>query len=169
MAVDQIRDAVNKLSETLAGAPGGAGKDTTATATLRDGLAFEVSGPRGKVQTDMPAAIGGAAAGLPPAWLLRAALASCTASVIAMRAASLGVKLDTLEVSVDSESNIRGMLGLDEKISAGLGALRMQVRIGAANADAVQLREIVRWGDAHSPIACTLRAGGGSRLDVEVV
>ncbi len=169
MPGQSIRQALDKLGQALAAAPGEADKkDTTATATLRDGLAFQVSGPRGQVQTDMPPAVGGAAAGFPPGWLLRAALASCTGTVIAMRAASLGVTLDTLEVSVESESDMRGMLGLDEKISPGLRELRTQVRIGAANADADQLREIVRWGDQHSPVACTLRDVLADRLDVEI-
>lgn len=170
MAVEKIRDAIDSLGKSLAGAPGEGGKrDTSATATLKEGLHFQVVGPRGEVQTDMPPAVGGAAAGFPPGWLLRAALASCAGSVIAMRAGSLGVKLDTLEITVDSESNIRGMLGIGEEISAGLRGLRTHVRIGAANVSADQLREIVRWSDAHSPVASTLREAPECRLDIEVL
>ena len=117
----------------------------------------------------MPAALGGAGSAANPGWLLRAGLASCTATVIAMRAAKLGIALDTLEVSVESESDNRGMLGLDDTVSAGLSGLKMRVRIGAAGADGSQLQEIVRWADAHSPVACTLREAGEGKLDVEVV
>jgi uncharacterized OsmC-like protein len=116
----------------------------------------------------MPPAVGGGASAFPPGWLLRAALASCTGSIIAVRAASCGVKLDKLEVSVNSESNIRGMTGLDEKVSPALGNLRTHVKIAAANASADQLREIVRWADAHSPVASTLRAGQGNVLEIDV-
>jgi uncharacterized OsmC-like protein len=169
MAVEKIRSAIDELGRSLAGTPGKTGQDSTATATLKDGLHFQVVGPRGEVHTDMPAAVGGAASAFPPGWLLRAGLASCTGSVIAMRAASLGVKLDTLEITVTSESDIRGMIGLDQKISAGLRGLRTQVKIGAANASADQLREIVRWGEEHSPVASTLREAPGSRLEIDVV
>ncbi|MEX2127483.1 MAG: OsmC family protein [Xanthobacteraceae bacterium] len=171
MSTEMIRQALEKFGRVLAEAPEKArGKNASATASLRDGLAFQVSGPRGEVvQTDMPPAMGGAASAPGPGWLLRAALASCTGSVIAMRAASLGVTLDTLEVTVESESDNRGILGLDDKISAGLDELRTEVRIGAANVNPDQLREIVRWADEHSPVACTLREAPESRVDVAVV
>ena len=171
MAVEKIREALEKFGKALAETPEKARvKSTSATASLRDGLSFQVTGPRGElVQTDMPSALGGGSSAPAPGWLMRAALASCTASVIAMRTASLGVTLETLEVTVDSESDNRGMLGLDQKISAGLQGLRTQVRIRAANADADQLREIVRWADAHSPVASTLREAPKCRLDIEVL
>jgi uncharacterized OsmC-like protein len=155
---DTIREAQEKLANTIAQDPARARvKNSPATAALEHGLKIRVAGPRGEaIETDMPAALGAGRAAN-PGWLLRAGLASCTATVIAMRAAKLGVALDTLEVSVESESDNRGMLGLDETVSAGLSGLRTRVRIGAAGADGAQLQDIVRWADAHSPVACTLR------------
>jgi uncharacterized OsmC-like protein len=171
MSIETIRQALEKYEKILADNPEKAcAKNPSATASLQDGLSFQVTGPRGEtVRTDMAPALGGAASGAAPGWLLRAGLASCTATVIAMRAASLRVVLDKLDVTVDSESDTRGMLGLDENISAGLGGFRTQVKIGAANASADQLREIVHWADAHSPVACTLREAPGNRLEVDVV
>ncbi len=171
MSSEAIRDALEKLSQTIREHPEKAGgKNSAATATLREGLGFQIAGPRGeKAETDMPRAMGGAAAAPNPGWLLRAALASCIGSVITMRAASLGIALETLEVAVESESDTRGMLGLDEKISAGLSGLQTRVRIGAANAGADQLQEIVRWAAEHSPVACTLRETAGKGVEVVVV
>ncbi len=54
-----------------------------------------------------------------PGWLLRAAEASCVATLITMRAAMLGIDLDTLEVTVDSVSDDRGLLGVDDTVPAG--------------------------------------------------
>ena len=48
------------------------------------------------VITDMPTAMGGDGAGPNPGWLLRASMASCTATAIAMRAARLGITLSRL-------------------------------------------------------------------------
>ena len=171
MSDQSIREAQENLGKAIAENPGKAySKNTSATASLRKDLNFQVSGPRGEtVETDMPPAMGGAAAAAVPGWLFRAGLASCTATVIAMRAAKLGVALDLLEVTVDSSSDNRGLLGLDEKVSAGLSALRTQVWIGAKNATAEQLQEIVRWADRHSPVACTLREAPASSLDIEIV
>ena len=171
MTTGNIREAQEKLVATIAQDPAKARvKNPSATATLQDGLRTRVTGPRGEaVETDMPAAFGGTGSGANPGWLLRASLASCTATAIAMRAARLGISLETLEVSVESESDNRGVLGLDDKVSAALPDLKMRVRIGAAGADAAQLQEIVRWADAHSPVTCTLNATQQSQLDIEVV
>jgi uncharacterized OsmC-like protein len=118
--------------------------------------------------TDMPPPMGGTGSGPNPGWLLRAALASCNATVIAMRAAHLGLKLNTLEVTVESESDNRGLLGLDESISAGLRDLRTRVKIGAEGATPGQLRDIVAWAEAHSPVRCTIGAAN-SPADIEIV
>jgi hypothetical protein len=88
--------------------------------------------------------------------------------VIAMRAARLGVTLHTLEVTAESEADNRGMLGLDEGISAGLRAVRMRVKIGG-DARPEVLRELAAWADAHSPVGCTVRQPCGTALDIEVV
>lgn len=51
-----------------------------ATARLVKGLQLEVTGPSGEnALTDMPAAMGGGSSAPTPAWLLRAAIAPCTA------------------------------------------------------------------------------------------
>jgi hypothetical protein len=86
-----------------------------------------------------------------------------------MRAAKLGVNLTTLEVTVESYSDNRGILGLDDKISAGLSSLATRVKIGASNASADQLRGLAEWGDRHSPVACTARIPPSYALEVEVV
>jgi uncharacterized OsmC-like protein len=169
MSEARIREAMDKVSAAIAADPAKArAKNAPATARLGQGLRCEVTGPYGeKFSTDMPPAMGGEASGPNPGWLLRGALASCTATVIAMRAAKLGIPLDTLEVTVESESDSRGLLGLDPQVSAGLGAVRMKVRIGG-KAEAATLQDLVRWADEHSPVGCTLRSSPDCSLDIEV-
>jgi hypothetical protein len=74
-----------------------------------------------------------------------------------------------VEVSVTSESDSRGMLGTDAGVSAGLFGLRTHVKIGAEGATPDQLQEIVRWGDAHSPVGCTIRQSLPNPMEIEVV
>ena len=171
MSEVNINEAIEKTSRMLAEQPEKAkSKNVPATARLLDGLRCEVTGPNGEtLHTDMPPAMGGAASAPNPGWVLRAAVASCTATVIAMRAARLGIDLTTLEVTIESYSDNRGLLGLDDKISAGLSSLQTRVKIGAADAPADHLREIAQWGDCHSPVACTTRIPPGFALEVEVV
>ena len=126
-----------------------------------------VTGPAGEtLLTDMPAGVGGGATAPNPGWLMRAALASCNATCIAMRAARQGVNLTKLEVTVSSESDNRGMLGLDESVSAGLQDLRVQVHISAPGTSAEELGELARWACSHSPVGCT--DAPSARVEVQV-
>ena len=169
MTESAVKQAMERTAAALAADSTKAkSKNVPATARITEGLKCEVTGPYGeRLVTDMPPAMGGAASGPNPGWLLRSALASCTATVIGMRAAKLGIKLEALEVTVESESDARGILGMDPGITAGLGAIRTRVKIQAdASPDA--LRALVTWADAHSPVGCTLRNTPGYMLDVEI-
>jgi uncharacterized OsmC-like protein len=86
-----------------------------------------------------------------------------------MRAAQLGLQLKSLEVTVESESDNRGLLGLDDSASAGLRNLRTKVKIAAEAATPAQLREIVAWAEAHSPVGCTIRQAPKVTTEVEIV
>jgi uncharacterized OsmC-like protein len=100
----------------------------------------------------MVPSVGGMATAPSPGWLLRAAEASCVATLIAMRAAMLDVALDALEVTVDSVSDDRGLLGIDETVPAGPLSSRVSIRLRAADVDPARLEEIARWGVAHCPV-----------------
>ena len=169
MSDSTVREAIERLSAAISADPSKARARSAATARLTEGLKCEVTGPRSeRVLTDMPPAIGGSASAPNPGWLLRAAMASCAATVIATRAAKLGIGLSTLEVTVESESDQRGLLGLDDSVSAGLGAWRTKVKI-AGNAHAQSLREIVAWAEVHSPVGCTVKNAYECSLEIDVV
>ncbi|MGH7487894.1 MAG: OsmC family protein, partial [bacterium] len=106
---------------------------------------------------------------LNPGWFFRASLAACCSTIIASRAARLGIDLTELEVKVVGEGNHRGMLGLDKNISAGHSALRTDVRVSARNASAEQLRELVIWAEEHSPVGRTVRDAPENTLTIEIV
>ena len=171
MTGTNVAEAIERLSATITAEPAKArAKNVPATARLIDGLKCELTGPYNeRLVTDMAPAVGGTATGPNPGWLLRGAVASCTATVIAMRAAKLGVALDSLEVSVETASDLRGILGLDESISAGHGPVRIMVRIGSSTSPPEVLRELVAWADRHSPVNCTLRDAPECSLDIEVL
>lgn len=171
MSTAEIREALHAADDKLAAHPEKARiQPPPITARLAEKLRCDVAGTgREAIRTDMPRSLGGDGSAPSPGWYLRAAVASCTATVIAMRAARLDIVLTTLEVTVECESDQRGLLGLDDRISAGIATLRTHVRIGAADADADQLRSLVAWADAHSPVACTVRHAPACALQVEIV
>ena len=170
MANTAVRDAIQKLSRLFAEQPERASsQDPPATAILEEGLRTQVTGRRGeRVATDMVPALGGGGSAPSPGWLLRAAMASCHATVIAMRASQAGVTVTSLQVTVSSESDSRGLLGTDESVSAGLSRVRTHVKIGAPNATASQLRQLVQWADQHSPVGCTIRESPDTMVEIEI-
>jgi uncharacterized OsmC-like protein len=142
-------------------------RDGAATAVVEGGLRVRATGPGGaEVVTDMSPGVGGAGSAPSPGWLFRAADASCIATLIAMRAAEEGVALDRLEVTVDSESDDFGILGIDESVPAGPLSMRVQVRAAAAGVPEDRLREIVAWGVAHCPVCDAAKRA--VPIDVEV-
>lgn len=165
-----IRDSIQNVLTYLAEHPGDARyTDKPATAVVEQRLRCRASGPDGEeLLSDMPAAIGGGGAAPSPGWLLRAALANCDATVIAMRAAQEGVALTTLEVNVDSESDDRGLLGMNDSIPPGPLSVRIRVRIGAAGVAPSKLREIVGWAEAHSPVADAIGRAVPKTVEVTV-
>ncbi len=170
MPVSEIRDAIETMTKVFTEQPEKANTSGSATATLESGLRFEVSGEHEAVcYTDMPSALGGKSSAAKPGWLLRASLASCNATVIAMRAAQLGIELTELEVTVSSTADARGLLGCDESVSAKLTDWQSHVIIGASAASPELLQEIVAWANAHSPVACTICDDGTMETVIEIV
>jgi len=148
-----IRNAVEEASRHLAEHPEAAGAtDAAATAVREEGLRFRVEGPQGTVSSDMTKAVGGDASAPSPAWLLRAALASCDATLVAMEAARDGIDLTGLEVSVESDSDFRGVLGVDDSVKPGPLAVRVRIQVTSSDARSDQLREIVRRAEMRSPV-----------------
>ena len=142
--------------------------DSPATAILEDGLRCRVDSGEMSVLTDMPEGVGGGASAPSPGWFLRAAVASCAAAAIAMRAAECGIELDELKVRVESDSDNRGLLGMGDA-SAALMEARIVVRICAPHASADEIDELVAWADAHSPVGESLRHAVSVRTTLELV
>ncbi|HKY78750.1 MAG TPA: OsmC family protein [Anaerolineales bacterium] len=121
MPTEHIKKSVEAAIDYLGKHPDEARyTDTWAKATLEQGLHFRiVDANANTVFSDMPASVGGGGAAPSPAWLMRAGLASCAATLIAIRAAQQGLQLTQLEVLVDSESDDYGILGMDAAVPAG--------------------------------------------------
>ena len=180
MGQNEIKAAIDGAVEYLTSRPDEARyTDSPAVARLTslDGLRTDVTGPNGaQLTTDMPTSVGGTNTTASPGWYLRAAEASCVATLIAMRAARLGVRLTDLEVTVDSESNDWGILGIGD-ISAGPMSTRIAVRIrggegGEGGVDtegytAHDLHELVNWAVEHCPVTDAVRRAIPMNIEVD--
>jgi uncharacterized OsmC-like protein len=69
-----------------------------------------------------------------------------------MEAAREGVELTDLEVSVESESDFRGILGVDDSVHPGPLAVRVRIKLAASDATENQLRDIVQRAESRSPV-----------------
>ncbi len=169
MSVDNVRKSIKGAIQYLDQHPNEARyADTAATASIEETLRCHAVAPDGtEVKSDMPPSVGGGGAAPSPGWLMRAALANCDATMIAMRAAQMGIQLTELEVIVDSESDDRGLLGIDDSVPAGPLSMRTRIRIGADEASEENLREIVEWAEKHSPVADAIRRGVPMSTEME--
>jgi uncharacterized OsmC-like protein len=151
--VAEIGEAIEKAVRYLTEHPDEARyTDSYARASLGEALRVDVEGPGGeRIATDMPAGIGGLAEAPSPGWLYRAAIASCVASTVGMEAAREGVALTELHVEVDSESDDRGILGMDEAVPAGPLATRVRIRARADAAEEEALRALIERGAGRCP------------------
>ncbi len=151
--MDSIRNAMSQASNYLAEHPDAAlATDSAATAVREDGLRFRIDGPWASLTSDMAESVGGGASAPTPGWLLRSALAACDATLVAMEAARDGVDLTELEVKVESESDFRGVLGVDGSVHPGPLAVRVRTRVAATDATDDQLRTIVERAESRSPV-----------------
>ena len=142
--------------------------DSAASAAVEDGLRCRVEGPDGAIiYTDMPAGVGGTSTAPSPGWFARASQASCEATLITMRAAELGISLQRVEVVVDSESDDRGILAIDDDVPPGPLSLRTRVRITGEGIDPRILHELVDWAERYSPISDAIRRAVPMSVDVE--
>jgi uncharacterized OsmC-like protein len=174
MTAETISKAVQRVRDVLSRHPQAAiHTDEPAIARWVQDLRVTCTHANGtQVATDLPAEIGGSGDQVTPAWLMRAGLASCVASGIAMRAAAEGIVLTRLEVSAASTSDARGLLGmttdLGEPITAGPRELRLEVRIGASGISRQRLQAIIDESHRRSPVSAAFETAVPVALQIEI-
>jgi uncharacterized OsmC-like protein len=175
MSAIHIKESVERVMNHYTENPNDArSPGTPVTAVMEDGLRCRVQKQDGTaiVITDMSTGIGGGGSAPSPGLIFRAALASCDATFIALRAAQVGIKLTTLEVIVEGDPDdisTLGFLGIDDSVPAGEFGLRLIFRIGAEKATPERLRELVKWIEDHSPVGDSVSRAIPLQVDVEVV
>lgn len=173
-ATNEVAQAMRRVQAVLERRPEfGEHDDSPAISRWRSGTQVIANHANGtQIVSDMPAEFGGGGGHVTPGWLLRAGVASCTATCIAMHAAAQGIELDSLEVQVGSRSDSRGMLGMAGvdglPVSAGPHDMQLQVRVAARGVDAERLRTLVEHSYACSPMGCALRESVPVDLRVDV-
>lgn len=171
MSVENIRKSIEGMITFLKANPEKAkNKGKAATAVLESGLKVRITGPQDQmIISDMPPTLGGGESAPTPGWFMQAALATCYATGIALKAAQESIELSTLEVSIDAESDARGFFGFDETIKAGPVNVKTSVLIGAKGVEEEKLRELVKQVDKYSWVGNAVRRSVPIKTEVEIV
>ncbi len=117
------------------------------------------------VGSDEPNGLGGDDTAPNPVEQLLAALGNCLAVGYVAKATASGIKLDTLEIDVEGDLNLKTFLGLDEDGHAGYNAIRAGVRI-ESDASAEQIEELHRKVTNSSPVGHTLSRSIDVAIDI---
>lgn len=162
MAAKDVAAAMQRAQAVFQRRPeAGLHDDSVAKASWSGGTRIVSSHANGtQVSTDMPGELGGTGDRVTPGWLFRAGIASCSATAIAMVAASEEIELTSLEVQASSRSDARGLLGMVEAdgrpVYAGVRDVQLHVRIAASNATSERLRALVGKSLQRSPMGTTI-------------
>jgi len=162
-ALERVRKILLRSPKT------GLHADAPATARWNGGTRVITTHDNGtQVATDLPTEVGGGGTAVTPGWHLRAGLAACLTTTVAMRAAVEGIELSELEVVANSVSDFRGVLGMDGT-SAGPGDVQLRVKIKAADGTSAQrLRSLVERSHGCSPVSCAVQDTTPIELRIEV-
>ena len=143
--------AIERLESAVARRPGfGVGTSRSVTTSI-DGIRCSTAEGSWCTDTDLPAALGGTGSAPTPSVLLRAALGSCMAMSYALRAAKHRIELSSIRVTVETDSEIAGMLLVDSEAPAGFTGTRYHVEIESPAAHDEVLR-VIDEGDRLSPL-----------------
>jgi uncharacterized OsmC-like protein len=171
----QIATAIKRAESVLKRRPNaGLAADAPAMANWEGGMRVVTRTEGGPfLSTDMPEELGGSGDQISPGWLLRAGLASCLTTRIAMAAAAQGIDLEAIDVAASSRSDARGLLGITggagEPIDPGPLEVTLHVRISAPGISPDRLRALVEYSQAHSPVSAALSKSIPISLSVEAI
>ena len=103
------------------------------------------------VDADHPTVLVGSDHGPTPVEFMLQALAACLTAGIGNIAAVRGIKLESVESTVEGDINLLGLLGLDEKVRNGFSGITVKLRI-RGDATPERLAQIVEQSRARSAV-----------------
>ena len=135
--------------------------------TLVDGLRCSTEAGEWTIASDLRPALGGEGSAPTPTTLLSAALGACLAMCYQLRAAEHGVELTSVRVTVETDSDVRGMLHCDAAAPPGFAEIRYRVEIESP-ARPSDVERIVDLADRLSPVLDTLTRTNQARRTLSI-
>lgn len=151
-----LREVMERGIATLRENPGLGRGTATTTVSVRSGVTCDIRDGRWTLVADEGEGDGGAGLGPDPGVFVRAGLGSCLAMGYVQTAALLGVPIDGVNVTVEADYDASGMLGIDESVPPGWGAVRYSVAI-TSPAPEEKVRELAEYADRHRSVLEIIR------------
>lgn len=104
---------------------------------------------------DEPADLGGNDAGMNPVELLLVSLGACQEIAYALFASMMGIQLDSVEVKLKGELDVRGVFGLDETVPPGYQKITYETHIESPS-DPEAIEALIRTVEARCPTLDTI-------------
>ena len=132
------------------------------------GVVVPANGADTPLQFGIHRAVGGFHDYPNPGDLLSAALAACFDSTLRMIADHLGIRLESLEVKVDAECDVRGCLLVERTVPVGFQRMRCSVRLATREPiDEQTIKTLVAAAEHSCVVMQTLRHGVTVQTQVE--
>ena len=163
-----LRDAVSALVDQVKLNPQAARAVFRAsTVSASEGFTTQATVRGFGITLDEPRELGGEDLGPNPVEAVLAALGSCQAIVYRAYAATLGLRLDRVQVEVKGVLDLRGFLNL-APVDSGFTGVAFTARIESPEPPE-KLRELARLVSEHCPVLDTLQRAVNVTGDVEIV
>lgn len=148
-----LRDVLDATADALAAHPEAAVIQPAATTSLVPRTATEVRVRAGRhdFTIDEPPVLGGTDLGANPVEHLLASLGSCQVITYQVWAAKLGIEVDSIEVDVTGDLDVRGFFGLDPAVRPGFQSVAVSVRL-AGPESVERYVELTAAVEEHCPV-----------------
>ena len=123
----------------------------TVTSENQGGFHSKISMRSHELSSDQPHGFEGTDKGPKPSELLLAALASCQEVTWRLYAEAAGIAIHKISIELRGTQDLRGFMGLDEKVPAGFIRVEGDVTIESSASDE-ELAELQKTVDAHCPV-----------------
>ena len=108
----------------------------------------------GLVKDEPPVLLGGDKGANPVEYLL-AGLAGCITTSLVAYAAAKGVKIDSIESTLEGDIDLQGLLQIDESVNPGYQGINISFKI-ESDASEATLQELIDLAKKVSPVANTI-------------
>ena len=112
-----------------------------------------------RTQHDFPDQLSGEGRGPTVCESCMSSLAACLTQTIVAHATSRGIQIDSIDIDVEGDVDLRGFTGISNDVRPGAQQFRVNMNIKSNNASKEQINELYEIGKRFSPAFDTLTNG----------